>query len=59
VPSKPLEPSPPNPKIEVVEKRLASQKKKLEQALATGKAEKPIKDRIYELEDELRLAREK
>jgi flavorubredoxin len=46
-------------KIAVVEKRLASQKKKLEQALATGKTEKPIKDRIYELEDELRLAREK
>jgi hypothetical protein len=27
--------------------------------LASGKADKPIKDRIYELEDELRLAREK
>jgi Zn-dependent peptidase ImmA (M78 family) len=58
-PSKVLEPSPPNPKIAAVEKRLASQKKKLEQALATGKTDKPIKDRIYELEDELRLAREK
>ena len=58
-PSKALEPSPPNPKIAAVEKRLASQKKKLEQALATGKTDKPIKDRIYELEDELRLAREK
>jgi hypothetical protein len=58
-PSKALEPPPPNPKIAVVEKRLASEKKKLEQALASGKADKPIKDRIYELEDELRLAREK
>ena len=58
-PSKVLEPSPPNPKIAAVEKRLASQKKKLEQALATGKTDRPIKDRIYELEDELRLAREK
>src|SRR2546430_11062339 len=55
-PSKVLEPSPPNPKIAAVEKRLASQKKKLEQALANGKTDKPIKDRIYELEDELRLA---
>jgi hypothetical protein len=58
-PSKVLEPSPPNPKIAAVEKRLASQKKKLEQALATGKTDRPIKDRIYELEDELRLARDK
>src|SRR6478609_6744115 len=58
-PSVALEPSPPNPKIAAIEKRLASQKKKLEQALATGKTDKPIKDRIYELEDELRLAREK
>ena len=49
---------PPNPKIALVEKRLADQRKKLEQALATGKTDKPIKDRIYELEDELRLARE-
>jgi Zn-dependent peptidase ImmA (M78 family) len=59
VPSKALESSPPNPKIAVVEKQLAIQKKKLEQALAAGKPDKPIKDRIYELEDELRLAREK
>ena len=58
-PSKVLELPPPNPKIAAAEKRLASQKKKLEQALASGKSEKPIKDRIYELEDELRLAREK
>jgi hypothetical protein len=58
-PPKPLEPSPANPKIVVIEKRLASQKKKLEQALAAGKPDKPIKDRIYELEDEIRLAREK
>src|SRR4051812_42551090 len=58
-PSMALESSPPNPKIAAIEKRLASQKKKLEQALATGKTDKPIKDRIYELEDELRLAREK
>jgi hypothetical protein len=57
--SKALEPSPPNPKIAAVEKRLAGQKKKLEQAVAAGKPDKPIKDRIYELEDELRLAREK
>jgi Zn-dependent peptidase ImmA (M78 family) len=58
-PSKAVEPAAPNPKIAIVEKRLAGEKKKLEQALATGKSDKPIKDRIYELEDELRLAREK
>ena len=58
-PPKVSEPPPPNPKIAAVEKRLANEKKKLEQALAAGKADKPIKDRIYELEDELRLAREK
>lgn len=60
-PPKALEPAPTpaNPKIAVVEKRLAAEKKKLEQAAAAGKNEKPIKDRIYELEDELRLAREK
>ncbi len=49
---------PENPKIVAIEKRLAIQKKKLE-AAAAGKPDKPIKDRIYELEDEIRLAREK
>jgi hypothetical protein len=49
----------PNPKIAVLEKRLVAEKLKLEKAVAGGKPEKPIKDRIYELEDELRLSKEK
>jgi hypothetical protein len=52
------EPVIPNPKIAVLEKRIAAEKVKLEKAVAAGKADKPIKDRIYELEDELRLTRE-
>jgi len=42
-----------------IERKLAAQKRKLEDAAKSGKPEKPLKDRIYELEDELRLAREK
>ena len=54
----PTAPQTPNPKIKQIERSLAIQKKKLEEAKETGKPEKPIKDRIYELEDELRLAKE-
>ncbi len=50
--------SPPNPKIAVLEKRLVAERVKLEKAAAAGKPDKPIKDRIYELEDDLRLSRE-
>ena len=53
------EPAAPSPKVVALEKRLAVQKKKLESAGAEGKADKAIKDRIYELEDELRLAKER
>lgn len=53
------EPAAPNPKIVVLEKRIAAEKLKLEKAAAAGKPDKPIKDRIYELEDELRLTRDK
>ncbi|MDQ2774474.1 MAG: hypothetical protein M3Y57_06040 [Acidobacteriota bacterium] len=57
----PKEPEPPapNPKVVALEKRLEVQKKRLEGAMAEGKPEKAIKDRIYELEDELRLAKER
>ena len=48
----------PNPRIAVLEKKLAAEKAKLEKAGAAGKPDKLIKDRIYELEDELRLTRE-
>ncbi len=42
-----------------IERKIAAQKRKLEEAAKGGKPDKPIRDRIYELEDELRLAREK
>jgi hypothetical protein len=51
-PSKPDD----NPKIASLQKRLAVQKKKLDEVVKAGKDPKPIKDRIYELEDELKLA---
>lgn len=47
------------PAIVRIEKRLARQREKLEQSLKTGNDSKAIKDRIYEIEDELRLAKEK
>ncbi len=52
-------PAPVSSEITAIEKRLSLQKRKLEEATKAGKPEKPIKDRIYEIEDELRLAREK
>ena len=51
-------PAAPNPKIAVLEKRLAAEKAKLEKTVAAGKPTKAIQDRIYEVEDELRLTRE-
>ncbi len=42
-----------------IERKLMTQKRKLEEAAKSGKPDKPLRDRIYELEDELRLAREK
>lgn len=44
--------------ITALERRLAAQKRKLEEATKAGKPDKPIRDRMYELEDELRLAKE-
>jgi hypothetical protein len=53
-----VEPAPekPNPKIGRLQKRLATGKRKLEEAKAAGKPTRPIEDQIYEIEDELRLA---
>jgi hypothetical protein len=45
-----------NPKIAGLQKRLATGKRKLEEAKATGKPTRPLEDKIYEIEDELRLA---
>lgn len=51
-------PATPNPAIARTEKKLATQKRKLEEAVKAGQDGKAIRDRIYELEDELRLAQE-
>lgn len=57
IPSGPVKmETPVAPQIASIEKRLAAQKKKLADAQAANKPTKPIEDRIYELEDELRLA---
>ena len=56
--AEPVAPQMPDPKVRRLKRSLLVQKKKLESAKETGKPEKPIKDRIYELEDELRLAKE-
>jgi hypothetical protein len=49
-------PAKPNPKVSGLEKRLATAKKKLEEAKAASKPTRNLEDKIYELEDELRLA---
>jgi hypothetical protein len=46
----------PNPKIAGLQKRLATVKKKLEEAKAAGAPTRVLEDRIYEIEDALRLA---
>jgi hypothetical protein len=53
-----IEPAPqkPHPKIGRLQKRLATGKRKLEEAKAAGKPTRPLEDKIYEIEDELRLA---
>jgi hypothetical protein len=46
----------PNPKVNGLQKRLATAKKKLEDAKAGGATTRPYEDKVYEIEDELRLA---
>jgi hypothetical protein len=46
----------PNPKLTTLQKRLATTKKKLDDAKATGKPTKVLEDRLYEIEDEFRLS---
>jgi hypothetical protein len=48
-----------SPKVLQIQKQLAQQKKKLSDVQAAGKPTKAVEDRIYELEDELRLAQGK
>jgi hypothetical protein len=45
-----------DPKLVAIRKRLTSATRKLEQAKAAGKGTRPLEDKIYEIEDELRLA---
>jgi hypothetical protein len=57
VPPKPEPPAAkPNPKVTGLQKRLATAKKKLEDAKAGGATTRPYEDKVYEIEDELRLA---
>jgi hypothetical protein len=52
----PAPPAPkPNPKTANLEKRIAGARKKLADAKAAGSPTRPIEDKIYEMEDELRL----
>jgi hypothetical protein len=46
----------PNPQVVALQKRRAQIQKKIEEAKAAGKATKNLDDRLYEVEDELRLA---
>ena len=57
VPPAKAETSPVSPQVASLEKKLAAQRKKLADAQTANKPTKPIEDRIYELEDELRLAK--
>ncbi len=49
-------PQPPNPKIGRLQKRLVTARKKLDDAKTAGTPTRPFEDRIYEIEDALRLA---
>jgi hypothetical protein len=58
----PSRPEPPpakaDPKIAALQKKLATAKKKVEDAKASGSATRALEDRVYEIEDALRLAGE-
>lgn len=49
-------PGKPNPKLPALQKKLDTARKKLEAAKAAGAATKNLEDRIYEIEDEIRLS---
>lgn len=51
--------APDNGRVAAIQKKIDGQKKKLADLQAGGKSTKTAEDRIYELEDELRLAKEK
>lgn len=49
-------PAKPDPRVASLNKKLDNARKKLEAAKASGAATKNLEDRIYEIEDEIRLA---
>jgi hypothetical protein len=51
----PAAPAKPNPKVIALQKRIAGARKKLDDAKTAGTPTRPIEDKIYEMEDELRL----
>jgi hypothetical protein len=56
-PAKPEPPAAkPNPKVAGLQKRLATARKKLDDAKTAGTPTRVLEDKIYEIEDELRLA---
>ena len=52
----PAPPAKPDPKVTALQKKLATARKKLDVAKAAGQATRDLDDRIYEIEDALRLA---
>lgn len=52
----PTAPEKTDPRLAAIQKRLTAAKRKLEEAKTGGKATRPLEDKIYEIEDELRLA---
>lgn len=52
----PPPPAKPDPKVTALQKKLATARKKLDTAKAAGQTTRDLDDRIYEIEDELRLA---
>lgn len=52
----PAPPAKPDPKVAALQRKLATARKKLDAAKAAGQATRDLDDRIYEIEDELRLA---
>ena len=55
-PLPPAPPAKPDPKVTALQKKLATVRKKLDVAKAAGQATRDLDDRIYEIEDALRLA---
>lgn len=52
----PAPPEAPSPKVAALRKQLEKQRQKLAGLQAAGKPSKAVEDRIYEIEDEIRLA---